>query len=41
MLWDSFSYNVSVTRFYQLQGCKMIYTSRRKKQKREAHIYLQ
>ena len=27
MLWDSFSYNVSVTRFYQLQGCKMMYTS--------------
>jgi hypothetical protein len=22
MLWDSFSYNVSVTRFYQLDGCK-------------------
>ena len=32
MLWDSFSYNISVTKFYQLDGCKMICTSRRKKQ---------
>ena len=33
MLWDSFSYNVSVTKFYQLQGCKMMYTSRRRKER--------
>ena len=29
-LWDSFSYNVSVTTFYQMAGCKMKYISRRK-----------
>ena len=29
-MWDSFSYNVSVTTFYQIDGCKMIYISRRK-----------
>ena len=34
-----FSYNKLLLRFYQLQGCKMIYTSRRKK-KEKAHIYL-
>ena len=39
MLWDSFSYNVSVTRFYQLQGCKMIYTSRRKKQREGTYLF--
>ena len=36
---DSFSYNVSVTRFYQLQGCKMIYTSRRKKQREGTYLF--
>merc|ERR1712023_362213 len=39
MLWDSFSYNVSVTRFYQLQGCKMLYTSRRKKQREGTYLF--
>ena len=39
MLWDSFSYNVSVTRFYQLDGCKMIYTSRRKKQLEGTYLF--
>ena len=36
----SFSYNVSVTRFYQLDGNKMIYISRRRKVKVQVHIYL-
>jgi len=39
MLWDSFSYNVSVTRFYQLQGCKMMYTSRRRKQREGTYLF--
>ena len=39
MLWDSFSYNVSVTRFYQLQGCKMTYISRRKKQREGTYLF--
>ena len=39
MLWDSFSYNVSVTRFYQLQGCKMMYTSRRKKHREGTYLF--
>ena len=39
MLWDSFSYNVSVTRFYQLQGCKMLYTSRRRKEREGTYLF--
>jgi len=39
MLWDSFSYNVSVTKFYQLDGCKMIYTTRRKKQVEGKYLF--
>ena len=30
VMWDSFSYNVGVTTFYELAGSKMQYTSRRK-----------
>jgi hypothetical protein len=30
VMWDSFSYNVSVTTFYEIAGCTMQYTSRRK-----------
>ena len=29
VLWDSFSYNISVTTFHFLANCKMMYTSRR------------
>ena len=39
VMWDSFSYNVSVTTFYEIAGCTMQYTSRRKV-KRKVNIYL-
>jgi len=39
MLWNSFSYNIAVTKFYNLSGNKVQYFSRRKV-KREVHIYL-
>ena len=40
VMWDSFSYNVSVTTFYELAGATMQYTSRRKV-KRKGEYYLQ
>jgi len=38
-LWDSFSYNVSVTTFYQMAGCKMKYISRRKVDREGVYLF--
>ena len=40
VMWDSFSYNVSVTTFYEIAGCTMQYKSRRNV-KEKVSIYLQ
>jgi hypothetical protein len=40
VMWDCFSYNVSVTTFYELAGATMQYTSRRKVNVK-VNIYLQ
>ena len=39
MLWDSFSYNVSVTTFYELAGATMQYTSRRKVKRKGKYLF--
>jgi hypothetical protein len=39
MMWDSFSYNVAVTTFYELAGCKMKYISRRKKKREGTYLF--
>ena len=39
VMWDSFSYNVSVTTFYEIAGCTMEYTSRRKVKRRGKYLF--
>ena len=39
VMWDSFSYNFSVTTFYQLAGSKMSYISRRKVKREGTYLF--
>tara|TARA_Y100001938_G_C7934142_1_gene350865 strand:- start:178 stop:696 length:519 start_codon:yes stop_codon:yes gene_type:complete len=39
VMWDSFSYNVSVTTFYHLKGSKMTYISRRKVKREGTYLF--
>jgi len=39
VMWDSFSYNVGVTTFYELAGCKMQYISRRKVKRKGTYLF--
>ena len=38
-MWDSFSYNISVTTFYHLAGSKMTYFSRRKEKRSGNYLF--
>jgi hypothetical protein len=39
VMWDSFSYNVSVTTFYELAGATMQYISRRKVKRKGKYLF--
>ena len=39
VMWDSFSYNVSVTTFYELAGATMQYTSRRRVKRKGKYLF--
>jgi len=39
VMWDCFSYNVSVTTFYEIAGCTMQYTSRRKVKRKGKYLF--
>ena len=39
VMWDSFSYNVGVTTFYELEGLRMQYISRRKVKRKGVYLF--